>query len=45
MRIIGVFLGLFAVVSLASAVAVFSSAAAEVEAEVPSSEQVLIIDN
>jgi hypothetical protein len=45
MRIIGVFLGLFAVVSLASAVAVFSSAAAEFEAEVPSSEQVLIIDN
>ena len=44
MRIIGVFLGLFAIVSLAGAVAVFSTAAAEFEAEVPS-EQVLIIDN
>ena len=44
MRIIGVFLGLFAIVSLAGAVAVFSTAAAEFEAEIPS-EQVLIIDN
>ena len=44
MRIIGVFLGLFAIVSLAGAVAVFSTAAAEFEAEGPS-EQVLIIDN
>ena len=44
MRIIGVFLGLFAIVSLAGAVAVFLTAAAEFEAEVPT-EQVLIIDN
>jgi len=43
MRIIGVFLGLFAILSLAGAVAAFSTAA-DFQTELPA-EQALVVDN
>ena len=43
MRIIGVFLGLFSVLSLAGAVAAFSTASAELKAQMPV-EEAFVVD-